>query len=127
MAENPASLDVTGSQKQRLTDPMALWHFLRSRHQMTRWIWSPSRRRIDKDNENDLYVSMFDPGGSAGGYENTRHALLRVDEGLPLPHHNRPAYMLSEVHLPRHGRGRVELQLQDYMKPPTPSSQSAPT
>ena len=60
-------------------------------------------RVIDKDNENDLYVSMFDHGGSAGGYENTWGTGKLYFESMKVKHcriHNRPAYM-SEVHSSR--------------------------
>ena len=73
MAENRRS-DVTGTQQQRLTDPL-VWRY--GTWQPTTWddaldlVARVTARVIDKDNENDLFVSMFDHGGSAGGYENT--------------------------------------------------------
>lgn len=105
MAENRRS-DVTGSQKQRLTDPM-VWRY--GTWQPTSWddaldlVARVTARVIDKDNENDLYVSMFDHGGSAGGYENTWGTGKLYFESMKVKHcriHNRPAYM-SEVHSSR--------------------------
>lgn len=105
MAENRRS-DVTGTQKQRLTDPM-VWRY--GTWQPTSWddaldlVARVTARVIDKDNENDLYVSMFDHGGSAGGYENTWGTGKLYFESMKVKHcriHNRPAYM-SEVHSSR--------------------------
>src|SRR3989338_5630509 len=105
MAENRRS-DVTGSQKQRLTDPM-VWRY--GTWQPTSWddaldlVARVTARVIDKDNENDLYVSMFDHGGSAGGYENTWGTGKLYFESMKVKHcriHNRQAYM-SEVHSSR--------------------------
>ncbi len=105
MAENRRS-DVTGSQKQRLTDPM-VWRY--GTWQPTSWddaldlVARVTARVIDKDNEDDLYVSMFDHGGSAGGYENTWGTGKLYFESMKVKHcriHNRPAYM-SEVHSSR--------------------------
>jgi arsenite oxidase large subunit len=105
MAENRRS-DVTGTQKQRLTDPM-VWRY--GTWQPTSWddaldlVARVTAKVIDKDNENDLYVSMFDHGGSAGGYENTWGTGKLYFESMKVKHcriHNRPAYM-SEVHSSR--------------------------
>lgn len=105
MAENRRS-DVTGTQKQRLTEPM-VWRY--GTWQPTSWddaldlVARVTARVIDKDNENDLYVSMFDHGGSAGGYENTWGTGKLYFESMKVKHcriHNRPAYM-SEVHSSR--------------------------
>ncbi|MDP1576114.1 MAG: arsenate reductase (azurin) large subunit, partial [Cypionkella sp.] len=105
MAENRRS-DVTGTQKQRLTEPM-VWRY--GTWQPTSWddaldlVARVTAKVIDKDNENDLYVSMFDHGGSAGGYENTWGTGKLYFESMKVRHcriHNRPAYM-SEVHSSR--------------------------
>ncbi len=105
MAENRRS-DVTGTQKQRLTEPM-VWRY--GTWQPTSWddaldlVARVTARVINKDNENDLYVSMFDHGGSAGGYENTWGTGKLYFESMKVKHcriHNRPAYM-SEVHSSR--------------------------
>lgn len=105
MAENRRS-DVTGTQKQRLTEPM-VWRY--GTWQPTSWddaldlVARVTARVIDKDNENDLYVSMFDHGGSAGGHENTWGTGKLYFESMKVKHcriHNRPAYM-SEVHSSR--------------------------
>jgi arsenite oxidase large subunit len=105
MAENRRS-DVTGTQKQRLTEPL-VWRY--GTWQPTSWddaldlVARVTARVIEKDNENDLYVSMFDHGGSAGGYENTWGTGKLYFESMKVKHcriHNRPAYM-SEVHSSR--------------------------
>ncbi len=105
MAENRRS-DVTGTQRQRLTDPL-VWRY--GTWQPTSWddaldlVARVTAKVVDKDNENDLYVSMFDHGGSAGGYENTWGTGKLYFESMKVKHcriHNRPAYM-SEVHSSR--------------------------
>ncbi len=105
MAENRRS-DVTGTQKQRLTDPL-VWRY--GTWQPTTWddaldlVARVTARVIDKDNEDDLFVSMFDHGGSAGGYENTWGTGKLYFESMKVKHcriHNRPAYN-SEVHSTR--------------------------
>jgi arsenite oxidase large subunit len=105
MAENRRS-DVNGTQQQRLTDPM-VWRY--GTWQPTSWddaldlVARVTARVIDKDDEDDLYVSMFDHGGSAGGYENTWGTGKLYFESMKVKHcriHNRPAYM-SEVHSSR--------------------------
>ena len=105
MAENRRS-DITGSQQQRLTEPM-VWRY--GTWQPTCWddaldlVAQVTARVIDKDNENDLYVSMFDHGGSAGGYENTWGTGKLYFGSMKVKHcriHNRPAYN-SEVHSTR--------------------------
>ena len=87
-------------------------------------------RVIDKDDEDDLFVSMFDHGGTAGGYENTWGTGKLYFGAMKVKHcriHNRPAYN-SEVHShPRHGRGRAELLLRGLRGRPTRSCWSAPT
>ena len=105
MAENRRS-DVTGTQMQRLTDPL-VWRY--GTWQPTTWddaldlVARVTARVIDKDNEDDLFVSMFDHGGSAGGYENTWGTGKLYFESMKVKHcriHNRPAYN-SEVHSTR--------------------------
>lgn len=105
MAENRRS-DVSGTQQQRLTDPL-VWRY--GTWQPTTWddaldlVARVTARVIDKDNENDLYVSMFDHGGSAGGYENTWGTGKLYFGSMKVKHcriHNRPAYN-SEVHSSR--------------------------
>ena len=105
MAENRRS-DVTGTQQQRLTDPM-VWRY--GTWQPTTWddaldlVARVTARVIDKDNEDDLFVSMFDHGGSAGGYENTWGTGKLYFGSMKVKHcriHNRPAYN-SEVHSTR--------------------------
>ncbi|GGO38696.1 arsenite oxidase large subunit [Gemmobacter aquaticus] len=105
MAENRRS-DITGTQTQRLTEPM-VWRY--GTWQPTSWddaldlVARVTARVIDKDDENDLYVSMFDHGGSAGGYENTWGTGKLYFGSMKVKHcriHNRPAYN-SEVHSTR--------------------------
>ena len=105
MAENRRS-DITGTQQQRLTEPM-VWRY--GTWQPTSWddaldlVARVTARVVDKDDENDLYVSMFDHGGSAGGYENTWGTGKLYFGAMKVKHcriHNRPAYN-SEVHSTR--------------------------
>jgi arsenite oxidase large subunit len=119
MAENRRS-DVTGSQAQRLTDPL-VWRY--GTWQPTTWddaldlVARVTARVIDKDNEDDLFVSMFDHGGSAGGYENTWGTGKLYFESMKVKHcriHNRPAYN-SEVHSTRDmGVDELNYQYADY-------------
>ena len=119
MAENRRS-DVTGSQQQRLTEPM-VWRY--GTWQPTSWedaldlVARVTARVIDKDNENDLLVSMFDHGGSAGGYENTWGTGKLYFESMKVKNcriHNRPAYN-SEVHSTRDmGVGELNYAYEDY-------------
>ncbi|HHH89007.1 MAG TPA: arsenite oxidase large subunit, partial [Aliiroseovarius sp.] len=73
MAENRPS-KVTGTQQQRLSDPM-VWR--NGTWQPTSWddaldlVARVTARVITEGSEDDLILSMFDHGGSAGGYENT--------------------------------------------------------
>ena len=105
MAENRRS-DKTGTQQQRLEEPM-IWRY--GTWQPTSWddaldlVARVTARVIDKDNEDDLFVSMFDHGGSAGGYENTWGTGKLYFQSMKVKHcriHNRPAYN-SEVHSTR--------------------------
>lgn len=105
MAENRRS-DITGTQQQRLTDPM-VWRY--GTWQPTSWddaldlVARVTARVIDRDAEDDLYVSMFDHGGSGGGYENTWGTGKLYFGSMKIKNtriHNRPAYN-SEVHSSR--------------------------
>lgn len=119
MAENRRS-DVTGTQQQRLTDPL-VWRY--GTWQPTTWddaldlVARVTARVIDKDNEDDLFVSMFDHGGSAGGYENTWGTGKLYFGSMKVKHcriHNRPAYN-SEVHSTRDmGVGELNYAYEDY-------------
>jgi arsenite oxidase large subunit len=119
MAENRRS-DVTGTQQQRLTEPM-VWRY--GTWQPTSWddaldlVARVTARVIDKDNEDDLFVSMFDHGGSAGGYENTWGTGKLYFGSMKVKNcriHNRPAYN-SEVHSTRDmGVGELNYTYEDY-------------
>ncbi|WP_119273653.1 arsenate reductase (azurin) large subunit [Taklimakanibacter deserti] len=119
MAENRRS-DITGTQQQRLTGPM-IWRY--GTWQPTSWndaldlVARVTARVIDKDNENDLFVSMFDHGGSAGGYENTWGTGKLYFGSMKVKNcriHNRPAYN-SEVHSTRDmGVGELNYCYEDY-------------
>ena len=119
MAENRRS-DKTGTQQQRLEEPM-IWRY--GTWQPTSWddaldlVARVTARVIDKDNENDLFVSMFDHGGSAGGYENTWGTGKLYFQSMKVKHcriHNRPAYN-SEVHSTRDmGVGELNYAYEDY-------------
>ncbi len=119
MAENRPS-EVTGTQQQRLSDPM-VWRY--GAWQPTSWddaldlVARVTARVIDKDNEDDLYVSMFDHGGSAGGYENTWGTGKLYFGSMKIKNcriHNRPAYN-SEVHSTRDmGIGELNYSYEDY-------------
>jgi arsenite oxidase large subunit len=119
MAENRRS-DKTGTQQQRLTEPM-IWRY--GTWQPTSWedaldlVARVTARVIDKDNEDDLFVSMFDHGGSAGGYENTWGTGKLYFQSMKVKHcriHNRPAYN-SEVHSTRDmGIDELNYAYEDY-------------
>ncbi len=119
MAENRRS-DKTGTQQQRLEEPM-IWRY--GTWQPTSWddaldlVARVTARVIDKDNEDDLFVSMFDHGGSAGGYENTWGTGKLYFQSMKVKHcriHNRPAYN-SEVHSTRDmGVGELNYAYEDY-------------
>jgi arsenite oxidase large subunit len=105
MAENRRS-DITGTQQQRLDQPL-VWRY--GTWQPTSWddaldlVARVTARVIDKDDEDDLFVSMFDHGGSAGGYENTWGTGKLYFQSMKVKNcriHNRPAYN-SEVHSSR--------------------------
>ena len=115
MAENRRS-DVTGTQQQRLTEPL-VWRY--GTWQPTSWndaldlVARVTARYIDKDNEDDLYVSMFDHGGSAGGYENTWGTGKLYFGSMKVKncriHNRRPT--TPKCIRPRHGHRRAELLL----------------
>ena len=119
MAENRRS-DITGTQQQRLEQPM-VWRY--GTWQPTSWedaldlVARVTARVIDKDDEDDLFVSMFDHGGSAGGYENTWGTGKLYFQSMKVKHcriHNRPAYN-SEVHSTRDmGIGELNYAYEDY-------------
>ncbi len=119
MAENRRS-DVTGTQQQRLTDPL-VWRY--GTWQPTTWddaldlVARVTARFIDADNEDELYVSMFDHGGSAGGYENTWGTGKLYFGSMKVKNcriHNRPAYN-SEVHSSRDmGVDELNYAYEDY-------------
>jgi len=105
MAENRPSR-VTGTQQQRLSDPL-VWR--NGVWQPTTWndsldlVARVTARIVAEGSEDDLVVSMFDHGGSAGGYENTWGTGKLYFDSMKVKNcriHNRPAYM-SEVHSSR--------------------------
>jgi len=119
MAENRPSR-VTNTQSQRLTDPL-VWR---------NGVWQPSSwddaldlvarvtaRVVTEGSEDDLVVSMFDHGGSAGGYENTWATGKLYFQSMKIKNcriHNRPAYN-SEVHSTRDmGVGELNNAYVDY-------------
>lgn len=119
MAENRRS-DKTGTQQQRLTEPM-VWRY--GTWQPTSWadaldlVARVTARVIDKGDEDDLFVSMFDHGGSAGGYENTWGTGKLYFGSMKVKNcriHNRPAYN-SEVHSTRDmGIDELNYAYEDY-------------
>jgi arsenite oxidase large subunit len=105
MAENHTST-VRNTQQQRLTDPM-VWRY--GEMQPTSWddaldlVAQVTAAVIDEQGEDGLIVSMFDHGGSAGGYENTWGTGKLYFGAMKVKNvriHNRPAYN-SEVHATR--------------------------
>lgn len=102
MAENHTS-QQRGTQLQRLTDPM-VWRY--GSMQPTSWddaldlVARVTSAVINEQGEDGLFVSMFDHGGSAGGYENTWGTGKLYFGAMKVKNvriHNRPAYN-SEVH-----------------------------
>ena len=105
MAENHPSA-ITGTQAHRLTDPL-VWRY--GSYQQTSWedafdlVARVTARIVTEQGEDDLIVSMFDHGGSGGGYENTWATGKLYFESMKAKNvrmHNRPAYN-SEVHATR--------------------------
>ena len=119
MAENRPSR-VTGTQQQRLSDPK-IWR--NGVWQPTTWndaldlVARVTARIVTEGSEDDLVVSMFDHGGSAGGYENTWGTGKLYFESMKIENcriHNRPAYN-SEVHSTRDmGVGELNYSYSDY-------------
>ena len=119
MAENRPSR-VTGTQQQRLSDPV-VWR--NGVWQPTSWddaldlVARVTARIVDEYGEDELVVSMFDHGGSAGGYENTWATGKLYFESMKVKNtriHNRPAYN-SEVHSSRDmGVGELNNSYSDY-------------
>lgn len=119
MAENRPS-KVTGTQQQRLTDPL-VWR--NGVWQPTTWddaldlVARVTAKVVTEGSEDDLVVSMFDHGGSAGGYENTWGTGKLYFESMKIKNcriHNRPAYN-SEVHSTRDmGIGELNNAYEDY-------------
>ncbi len=119
MAENRPSY-VTGTQKQRLGDPL-VWR--NGVWQPTSWddaldlVARVTARVVTQGSEDDLVVSMFDHGGSAGGYENTWATGKLYFDSMKVKNcriHNRPAYN-SEVHSTRDmGVDELNYSYKDY-------------
>ena len=111
---------VTGTQQQRLSDPM-MWR--NGVWQPTSWddaldlVARVTARVVTQGSEDDLVVSMFDHGGSAGGYENTWATGKLYFESMKIKNcriHNRPAYN-SEVHSTRDmGVDELNYAYKDY-------------
>jgi len=119
MAENRPSR-VTGTQQQRLKDPM-VWR--NGVWQPTSWddaldlVARVTAKIVAEYGEDELVVSMFDHGGSAGGYENTWATGKLYFDSMKVKNariHNRPAYN-SEVHSTRDmGIGELNYSYSDY-------------
>lgn len=119
MAENRPSR-VTGTQQQRLSDPM-VWR--NGVWQPTTWadamdlVARVTAKIVNDYGEDELVVSMFDHGGSAGGYENTWGTGKLYFDSMKVKNcriHNRPAYN-SEVHSSRDmGVGELNYSYSDY-------------
>ena len=102
MGENSYST-VTGTQAQRLTDPL-VWRY--GDLKPTSWddaiglVAEITRRVVETQGEDGVFVSMYDHGGAGGGYENTWATGKLYFESMKVKNtriHNRPAYN-SEVH-----------------------------
>jgi arsenite oxidase large subunit len=98
--------ETTGSQAQRLTDPL-VWRY--GGLYPTSWsdaislVSEVTRRVVEEQGEDGLIVSAFDHGGAGGGYENTWGTGKLYFESMKVKNiriHNRPAYN-SEVHATR--------------------------
>jgi arsenite oxidase large subunit len=119
MAESRPSR-VTGTQQQRLSDPL-IWR--NGVWQPTTWndamdlVAQVTAKVVNEYGEDELVVSMFDHGGSAGGYENTWGTGKLYFESMKVKNcriHNRPAYN-SEVHSSRDmGVGELNYSYSDY-------------
>ncbi len=119
MAENRPS-EITLTQQQRLSDPM-VWRS--GVYQPTSWddaldlVARVTAKVVAEYGEDELLVSMFDHGGSAGGYENTWATGKLYFQSMKVKNcriHNRPAYN-SEVHSSRDmGVGELNYSYSDY-------------
>ncbi|MFC3117520.1 arsenate reductase (azurin) large subunit [Jhaorihella thermophila] len=119
MAENRPS-EITLTQQQRLTDPM-VWR--NGVWQPTSWddaldlVARVTAKILAEYGEDELLVSMFDHGGSAGGYENTWATGKLYFQSMKVKNcriHNRPGYN-SEVHSSRDmGVGELNYSYSDY-------------
>lgn len=119
MAENRPS-KVTGTQQQRLSDPL-VWR--NGVWQPTSWadaqdlVARVTAKIVTEYGEDELLVSMFDHGGSAGGYENTWGTGKLYFDSMKVKNcriHNRPSYM-SEVHSSRDmGVDELNYSYSDY-------------
>lgn len=98
--------EARSTQQQRLTDPM-VWRY--GAMQPTSWddaydlVARVTAAVVKEQGEDGLFVSMFDHGGSAGGYENTWGTGKLYFGSMKIKNvriHNRPAYN-SEVHATR--------------------------
>jgi arsenite oxidase large subunit len=98
--------EVTGTQSQRLADPMVYRY---GGMYPTSWddaLWlvaEVTRRVVQEQGEDGLMVSAFDHGGAGGGYENTWATGKLYFDSMKVKNiriHNRPAYN-SEVHATR--------------------------
>lgn len=98
--------EVRNMMTRRLTDPL-VWRY----GQMVPTGWDDAlslvadvtRRVIDEQGEDGVFVSAYDHGGAGGGYENTWATGKLYFDSLKIRHiriHNRPAYN-SEVHATR--------------------------
>ncbi|MEQ9609239.1 MAG: arsenate reductase (azurin) large subunit [Kiloniellaceae bacterium] len=105
MAESRYST-ARSTQQQRLTEPL-MWRY--GSWQPTSWddaldlVAQVTAKVVVDKGEDELIVSMFDHGGSAGGYENTWGTGKLYFESMKVKNcriHNRPAYN-SEVHATR--------------------------
>jgi arsenite oxidase large subunit len=98
--------ETTGTQMQRLTAPL-VWRY--GGLYPTSWddalelVAEVTRRVVEEQGEDGLFVSAFDHGGAGGGYENTWATGKLYFESMKVKNiriHNRPAYN-SEVHATR--------------------------
>ena len=97
---------TTGSQQQRLTTPL-VWRY--SGYYPTSWddalslVADVTRRVIEEQGEDGLFVSCYDHGGAGGGYENTWGTGKLYFDSMKIRNiriHNRPAYN-AETHASR--------------------------
>ena len=111
--------EQTGTMLDRLTRPLA-WRY--SSLMPTSWddslglIAEVTQRVIEEQGEDGVFVSAFDHGGAAGGYENTWGTGKLYFDALKIKNiriHNRPAYN-SEVHATRDmGMGELNNSYED--------------